>query len=392
MADADLLSTISAFLKESYPVDRIIEIINNDYEFYKNVKATSDFYEATGKYAVVPIKFGQDGNLGSRSEDESLPESGGSQGIQATIYPKYHYNRTYVSNQIIEQASSGSGSFLNYMDDKVIGMMNSLVKDINWKLFNSYTGLRTQVNGAVSSNTNVVVDSVVGLREGMKIDIYNSTNTTKQASAVEITNINEETLTLTLDTAVTCDNDGYIYQAGEKDKSMNGLLDCLATTGTFFGINKGTYSVFAGKVINSTAITITNKILTQMKTAALKAGAKPKFWLTTPEIQDQIYLHLLAQDQRSNTTKIAGGYETFSMYGYKVVPDVDCPPGYIFLVDTDLIQIHQTPSGFHWLEIGGSRLIPVSGKDSFEMLLKVYNNMFVTKPKGIPYAYNISQS
>lgn len=389
MAEKNTLSSIDDLLKELYPESMVQEQFENQTEFYKQIEKNSK-YQYAGKKLIVPLKFSLGNGNGSRAEDGDLPTAGSPTYDQLAVTVAYHYNRQYVTNQAIAMANGGDTSFIDEITEIPADQIASLTKDINWKMFNTTSGARTTTNGAVAGATAIVVDSIKGLRVNMLVDFYKTS--AYEAQGVRITNIADSTKTLTLDTAVTVSDEAIVYQAGEKDLSMAGLLSGLATTGTYFGVDKAAVSIMQGNVVNSSVGTITPQVLTQLRTAAKNKDANPKFWLTTPEVADQIWLHLLRPDQRIMGTKIAGGLDTFTYHNYPVVTDIDCPAGYIFLIDPTKIKVAQTKEGFHWTELAGSRLLPVSGKDSREITLKLYANMAVLRPNALPYAYGVSES
>jgi hypothetical protein len=390
MAEKNTLSSLDDLLKEMYDERMVQDQFENQTEFYKQIEKNSR-YPYAGKKLIVPLKFSLGNGNGATSEDGDLPTAGAPTYNQLAVTVTYHYNRQYVTNQAIAMANGGDSSFIEEITEIPADQIASLTKDINWKMFNLKTGARTTVNGAKTASLTVVVDSLKGLRENMLIDFYKTS--AYEAQGVRITNIAESTKTLTLDTAVTVSDEAIVYQAGEKDKSMSGLLTGLSTSDTdYFGIDKSAVSIMQGNVVNSSVGTITAQVLTQLRTAAKNKDAKPAFWLTTPEIADQIWLHLLRPDQRIMGTKIAGGLDTFTYHNYPVVTDIDCPSGYIFLIDPSKIKMAQTKEGFHWTELAGSRLLPVSGKDSREITLKLYANMVVLRPNALPYAYGVSES
>ncbi len=391
MAEKTLISNISAFLKELYPEDALETQFNDEKEFYHQIEKTSDVLMYGGRQAIIPVRKWRGNGLGARNEDGDLPDAGAPGYDKWTVTLSYHYDREYVSNQTLEMAKGGDMSFLDAMSDLSADMMEALLKDYNWKMFNTSAALRCTTTGTVAGTT-FVASTLKGLHENMSIDIYNAAGTTLNGATVKITDIAESTNTITIDTSVTSDASSNVYQAGEKNISLHGLLDGTATSGTYQGIARSTNSWAIGKAISTSSSAITHKLMVQMYTAALNKGAKPKFWLCDRELADMIYLNLLAPDQRHTDTDIAGGFKTFTYRDLPVVTDIDSPAGDIWCVDPKKIKIIQTVSGFHWAENDGSRLFRIPGKDSWEILLRNYSDMLVTQPNAVPYCTSITES
>jgi len=386
MAEKMTLEQLDAYLKDVYPDDTLIKQFADENEFFKLIdKPEAETLTFKGRKVVMPVLPGWGGGNGSVGEDEDLPAAGATPNDDAQITLAYHYNRKYITNQALRAALGGDASVISAIELLYEAQMEGLKKDINWKLYNSYTGLRTCVNGAVSSSKSITMDNVNGIYIGQMLDIYDAaTNATLEAEDITVTDVNDTTKVVTVDTTVTLTDKAYVYQANEKNKSLNGLYDAYQTTGTYHGISRSGNSWWQGKVISSSAVPITDDLLTSMRTSASK-GAKPKIWLTTFEIKDMIWKNILRQQiNLTNVVKIAGGMETFTYHGFPVIPDTACTPGLIALIDPSIIAFVQGADGFNWAEEGGSRLYKIQGKDSYETLLRNYSNLIVKKPRYMP--------
>lgn len=395
MAEKMTRAQFDNYMKDVWTGETLLKQFEDEIELWKQIsKPPADSFTFRGKKVEYPVLPSWGGGNGSAAEDGDLPTAGATPNELAYVTVPYHYNRKYITNQLLTTAMGGDSSAISSIDLLYEAQTNGFKKDMNWKAFNSSTGLRTLVNGAVNAGTSIVLDSVKGFYEGQALDFLAAAdNSTEQATDVVVTDVNEDTKTITVDTAVTLTDNDYVYQAGEKDKSLNGLYDAYQTTGTYHGLARSGNSFWQGKVISSTASTpISDTLLTSMRTAAQK-GAKPKFWLTSFEIKDMIWKNILRQQiNLTNVVKIAGGMETFTYHGFPVVPDNDCTAGLIALIDPSMIVLIQGKEGINWMEDGGSRLLRVSGKDSYEVLLRYYANILVKKPRYMPVCTGILEA
>lgn len=387
MGDGNVISVVSDAMKITYPENQFTANYENEMEFYKQIEKTGK-YLFGGKQAIVPLSKGRIQGGGWVPENGDLPSARSLNPANATVTLKYLYQRAYLTNQVMEMGT-GSGAFADILTQVIQGMDESLRKKYNFNLYRTSTGKITDITTGATS-TSFVVDSIKGLYLDQALDIYTGGTATKVGDGVIITDIAEATNTITLDTSLTLVTGDDVYAAGDYGNAMNGLLDGLAATGTYHGIDKAANSWWQGKVTSAVGA-LTDDVMTSLKTKAEKAGAKPTMWLTTREVRDKIWKNLLRPDRRYSDVTIAGGVKTFDYHGLPVVVDNDCPEGHLFCIDPKFIKIFRTKD-FNWIESAGNRLIYVPGKDAYEMCLRGYQNMLVSYPGALPYATGITES
>jgi hypothetical protein len=391
------LAAIDAAVKESYPIGTFEKQYSEQKEFYKRIEklSTSDFQEIDmgGRRSVIPIMNGRLFGRGWRAEGGALPDATQAQVANMYVSSKSIYVRTSITGQAIKQAEQDWEAFMPSLRMLQEGMDESVKKKFNFALYRKSTGAITQVNGAVSDSTSVTVDSTRGLEPGMYIDTYTTeTAGTQEVDSVKISSISG--LVLTLAEAVSITDDAYVFEAGDQNNAINGLIDNLAVTGEIHGVNRATATWSTGNVVSSTVGTIADADLKALKTAALKQkNEEPgRFWMTTFEVADQVWDKILRGDIRhSNTVKIAGGVETFTHHGYPFVTENDCQAGYLYLIDPTVVKLLRVMD-FEYILNAGSQLHPVSGYDAVEMALRSYCNLLVTRPNAIPYSYGITEA
>lgn len=400
MAAGNTLSSIDASLKEAYPIGTFEKQFSEQKELYKRIEkmSTSDFQVINmgGRRSVIPVLKGRVMGRGWRAENTALPESRSLQPDNLYVSNKNIYVRGYITNQVIKMAEKNWEAFMPELELLTEGMHESVQKKFNFSMYRSASGAITTVNGAVNASTSIVLTSLKGIELDMALDVWTTeTGGTQEADSVIVTDITESTKTITVDTAVTLTSGSYVFEAGDQNNAMDGLLGNLATTGTVHGVLKtgAGKSWWAGNVISSSVGTITDAALRNIKTAAEKADPTNmnRFWLTTFEVRDQIWDKLLRADRRYNDATIAGGVKTFTYHDYPVVAENDCPAGYIFLIDAGKVKLLRVDD-FEYIMNAGSIQHPVSGYDSVEIALRSYCNMLVTYAKAVPYSYGVTES
>ena len=394
MADMNTMSAIDASLKEAYPIGTFEKQFSEQKELYARIEklSASDFATINmgGRRSVIPVMKGRIAGGGWRAENTALPSARSLQPANLYVSNKNIYHRAYITGQVLEMAKQNWESFVPELELLTTSMDESVKKKFNFAMYRTNTGAITQIKLGVTGASAVTVNSLKGLYVDMPIDVYTTeTAGTHEVSSVVITDINESTGTLTLETPITCTTGSYVFEAGDQNNSLTGLNANLATTGTVHGVNKaGAGNGWAmGSLINSSAKAISDADLKALKTSALKANPNEpgRFWLTTYEVADQIWDKLLRPDRRISDTKIAGGVDTFTYHNYPVVCENDCPAGHIYLIDAGKIKLLRV-SDFNYIMNAGSIQHPVSGYDAVEISLKSYCDLLVTYPKAVPYS------
>jgi len=383
MASKNTTTNVSAFMKTMYPDSSLHDQMEDLKHLYKEVEK-SDFnkYSYGGNEAKIFIRKGRIQGLGSTTEDGDLPDARSSLVANPTITLKYNYARAYVTNQQLEFAYGGSASAADYLTELSEDMVQSAMKKYNFDLFNTSDAWITQVNGAVTDDTSITVDSTAGLKLDQEIEIHNTLGTATVENVI-ITDIVDST-TITVDTRVTVSDNAYIINQGDYGNTINGLKDAISTTNTYHGIARTGNGYWQGNQVNTDSTTIADTHLSDLMKETQKYGKNPKFFLTTLDLYWSIWKNILKPQRQIDTATITGGMEVYKYHGLPIVWDNDCTSGYVYCVDPSIIKIFQSGSGWNWMDEDGSRFCRVSGKDSFEMLYRNYSNMIVTHPKGLP--------
>lgn len=395
MADANTMAAIDASLKEAYPIGTFEKQFSEQKELYKRIEKlnASDFsvINMGGRRSVIPIMKGRIAGGGWRAENTALPAARSLQPANIYVSNKNIYHRAYITGQVLEMASQNWEAFVPELELLTTSMDESVKKKFNFAMYRTNTGAITTITTGVINSTTVVVGSLKGLYVDMPIDVMTTeAGGTQEVSSAVITDIADSTNTLTLDVAITCTTGSFVFEAGDQNNSLTGLLANLSATSTsWHGIDKtATGNGWSkGTIVNSTSKAISDADLKALKTAALKANPNEpgRFWLTTYEVADQIWDKLLRPDRRINDTKIAGGVDTFTYHNYPVVCENDCPSGTLFLVDPTKVKLLRVKD-FNYIMNAGSIQHPVSGYDAVEISLRSYCDLLVTYPKAVPYS------
>jgi len=124
-------------------------------------------------------------------------------------------------------------------------------------------------------------------------------------------------------------------------KALDDMTSAIATSGTYGGIDKGTYTWWQGNV-DSTGGAFSMDMLQSTYGAASDGPLQPDLVITTQAIYDKIWLRVQPQQRGNleNTPALAKiGFSGISFNRATIVVDKACPTGVIFVINTDFWKL-----------------------------------------------------
>jgi len=129
--------------------------------------------------------------------------------------------------------------------------------------------------------------------------------------------------------------------ADQGAKAIRPLTEAVATSGTYGGISKSSYSWWQGNV-NSTGGALTLSMLQSMYGDCSDGAIQPDLIVTTQDIYDKIWQRVQPQDRGNNENTPALGNVGFSGIRFNkatIVVDNYCNDGYIYFLNTDFWKL-----------------------------------------------------
>lgn len=373
------LAAADAALKVGY--GKLHEQLRDDVPLWQNIERTADHITAGNTEAQFAIHTKRNRGLGARAEMGDLPTAGRQTYKRATLYLKNYYGGISVSGQTFEQASTNPQAFLDVVDGEVTRAYRDLKIDLNRGAYGDGSGVLA-VTDANSGDAVVGVDSVHWLMEGDIVDIVDFSalpTVTLLYTAVEITAIDEDNLTVTFGSNKTVDAGDYIVRSGNYGELEIEGLDALIGTGELHGIDPATASVWKSYVNSSVGDLEQIDILRAVQAAARNGGVPSRIYTDYESFNS--YWDLFEDHRRFNDDKASRGGQNVDMMfkagklgNIPIVPDFDCPAGTMFLVDESNLVLNQLHD-LKWMNRDGSMWSRISGKDGYEATLYWYGNM-----------------
>lgn len=388
---SSILGNATGILKNWYQ-GPVVSQFNDEIPFYREVEKGKDKYN--GLQVVRPIKVRRNPGIGATSDGGTLPAIGTQTTQQATITAKFNYLRFGLTGPMLKASQGDKGAFISAMEFEMSEGLNDLKFDVSRQLFWDGTGTLATVS-ANATASNVITctgrtsaeDGNKYLDVGMVIDIYTSAGV-QVASAVAITAISgTTTATVTLSAAVTTSATDIIVRSGAYGNEVSGLRHTLdGGTSSIYGINRSTYQVFQGNVVNAAGGQLSLDLMQQAFNSAKRRGGAKIDVVYCDYDSERAYNKLLIADKRYVGKVVGDG--TFSdkdgsyleFAGAKVVPDQNCTFDFYFIDSSHWKKY--VLAELEWADETGTFLIAQTSSDSFEARLRLFFDFFCEKPSA----------
>jgi len=361
------------------------------YPMFKREKAPTKgadekhFSVQTGGFESLLIPHAQGGNVNKRSDFSAK---------ELTISASMFAGGFEVTQETEDIAKArGKDGIEQFVKSQTQRMMKAYDLDMDSYFANENstgTGILAQVNGAVTASTSVIFNNptyIGQFRVGQYIDIYNGA--TKQVDSIKIVDVNFNTNTLTMASAVTCADNAYIYKEDTKDAMFDGLFSIVNNT-AFQGLNPATSGEAfwqAVTVDGGTAALSEAMIDDYIYQATNKGtGVAPRLLMLNWNTQKKMKSLLLSDRVINDPVTVKNGF--------KIAQSIATNFGNIpymtnrfwqtnTIMGLDTSAIHQFSFvPFTWKKTGGNILRPLPGKLDSEALFYVWFN-FATDLRNV---------
>lgn len=400
------LSTADSALKEDYQ-PAIREQLNNDNMLLNQVERTSEDVE--GRRAVLSLHVARSAGVGARAEGGTLPEAGNQGYVEERVPLYYNYGRIKVSGPVIKAMKSDKGSFTRAVDSETKGITNDLKRDVNRQLYGTADG-KIATCGTTSASTTVTLATTTTLTQmrqfevGMRVDIGTIANPTSVVANQVISAVSRANKTFTIPTAVTTAGTDFVFRQGNGggptttgagQKELTGLRVIVSASGTLFNVNPSTYPVWASYA-NTTGGSPTDLMFeTVLDEVAIESGTDPNLMIGSAGALRAYSASLTAQKRFVNTMDLKGGFKALSVASgsseVAFIKDKDCPLGFVFLLNTAHLKLHQM-SDWEWMDDDGAVLSRVSGEDAYEATLYRYAELTTDQRNAHGYISSVTEA
>ena len=371
----------------------IVSQFNDKVPFYKHIAKGNEKYN--GLQVNRPLKVLRNPGIGATSDGGPLPVIGKQTVQQASIAAKFNYLRFGITGPMLKASQGDKGAFVSIMSYEMSEGLLDTISNINRQLSWNGDGSLATVSANAVASTVVTVTGRESTEPGNKflapgyvVDFINPVTGVASASAVTINALSgTTTATLTLSAAVTVGANDIVTLSNSYNNEIQGILtsqDGLTTS--IYGIDRATYPVYQGNLLNNSGQQLTLDFLQQMYNQIGLRGGSDMDYLMSDFDSQRYYNKLLVADKRF-VGKIAGD-GTFSdknkqyleFAGVPWITDKDAPTR-VFMIDSSTYKKYIL-SELEWQDETGSNLIAQTSSDSYEARLRLFCNLFPEKPSA----------
>lgn len=395
---ATLLADLDGLLKRHYSGDFVAAQQNFEADFISELPKAPDKPggESGAVYFGVNLQRSQSG--GAQNEDEQFRQNQTAIRKQSTIAAKKNIWAIQLTGFAITMSKAQVDAFVAGLESEFEDKLSAMKKDMNRQFFNDGTGNLALVNGAVTANATVTVDTpgVQYLFPGMVLDLFNSAGTVKQAASVVINSIDETNSTITLNQVVTVADNGLIVRNNIKDSAptdgkevmgLKGIADDGTLFTTFQGLSRSTYDIWKGTAIDASGATITNDLLQRSIDKGERRSGRTVTDLFSHRNQRRGYLNVVTPLKRFQNENMNAGMKDNEGKGLEwngMMWNVshDCQRDTVYMIPKKDVQRFEALAT-KLDDTEGSTIHRIGRTDTFEAYYKNYSNVGTKYPASV---------
>jgi len=391
-----------------------IEIRENT-KMYDRFK--TDKESVVGKYAVFKCLTAAPQSA-RPSSSSTLPTPKQGTYAEFLLYMKRAMYATLQFDGLAVACGKGKGAVMSLLKAELKGIGITISNKLNRQFWGDGSGRLAQLAAAVSNSVTATVNGPLFgqdsngytapsqyLDAGMSVDVY-TTAGVLQAEDITISSISKGgagTDTLTMASAITADDDAYLFdhdtyassQAAGTGVPM-GLTGIISTSDPYTGItstdfqniDRSTYVWARAQSVAMGSVAITPEKILELIMEVEHFGRVGSLW--TNEVIWRAMFKIFGVDvTMPNETALWQGLESLAFYGGRkgkipIFSDSDCPDNTMVALDESLLTVYApTDNGLTWIPGDNGILSRVQGKDELTAQLVWYNNFGTPKPQGL---------
>jgi hypothetical protein len=357
-----LLTTIEPYLKERY-APKIRRQLSDETVALARIEqsSTNISSDTEGKYVTFPVHVRRNSGIGSRLENDPLPQPGNQGYASARVNLKHAYGGIEVTGQAIDMADSDPKSFARTIEEETSRLKEDLRKDLNRQLYGDGTGAISTVK-TLSASTNVVAVLDARLFQlNERVDIVTAPSTVavtdRTITSIDLT-AGANTITLS-GAAFAVAVGQLIVRKNSINKEITGYGSIVQSTGILYNINPTSEPEWKSVVRGNagTPRQLTEGLMTELTDQIRTNGGKTTLILYSLGVR-RSYANLLTQlRQVTNTTAFKGGFSALAFTTDRgeipVVADPDAPLGGALFLNEDALTFYRD-APWRWLDRDGS--------------------------------------
>mgnify|MGYP001595300392 CR=1 FL=1 len=399
-SQSNAVDTLNGHFKESY-ADKIKDLIPEGVKFYNMVEFNSADKQP-GNYYHQPVTLGLEHGFtygGAAGSAFALNDAVASAHQDAQVRGHELVLRSYLSVAAASRSKS-KNSFVQESKLLVQNMLKSMVRRMEVQLMYGKSGLGIVKTVSTTSITLESYEWAAGIwsgAENMLVDFYNGATLVLGGAKIANVDFDLKKLTFTTDVAAAGVLATHkVFYKGAKANEFDGLHSILSNTGSIFGIDAASYSLWKSNTVEvGTNFSGGEAVLSFKKVeAAIARGMEkgladeevtvicnPKSWndLLTEQAAKRQY------DSSYSENKIKQGAKEIEFHGaagmIKIVSSIYCKEGYAYVIcPKEFSRIGSSDITFEQPGFEGKFLKLLENANAYEMRCYTDQALFCAAP------------
>lgn len=326
----------------------------------------------SGEQVVLSLRYGRSGGIGARADDGDLPTANARKSVKATFKTKNLFARMQLTEKAIKASAQDAGAFVNQLEQTLDDLQVDARDDIQRQVYGDGTGTIAQIDGV--AGTTLTLDTVVGLAEGMLIDIMDNANAVR-ITAAEITSVDDDNKQIVVSSATGVLTTDYIVRSGSYNLEMTGMSSVFAQTGSIYGLARATYPWLKATKLTVSGDLSEVKIQEGLDKAKIRTGVQHDFLIGSHGVRRGWQNLKTAERQTVNTVALKGGFEApVYVNDGKPIPFIAAkyaPSGTLRAISRNNFQVAWM-GDWEFMDKDGSVLNRVANKNAYEATLELF--------------------
>lgn len=372
---------LNALFKEKY-AKKIPALTPDAYKVYKMIEfAPKESLGGNQYHQPVVVAYSHGLTFASSTDDAfNLNAPVASQVKDAVIRGNPVVLRDLLGFQAISRAmASGEAAFMDATKYVVGNMLRSITQALEIEMLYGQMGLGTVASTSGSTITITTAEFAPGIwsgAENMPLEIRDSAGTTLRGYCnVTSTAIDARTVTVDSLPAGTTGTD-VIWRKGSYGNEFAGIHKILANTGSLFGIDASTYSLWKSNSYSAGSASLSlAKIERALSLGVAKGLNSDVKVLVNPKTWDDLLVEQTALrkfDSSYDSNKMENGARELQFYGKQgmisIVSSIYVKEGYAYCIDPkDFIKIGSSDISFEMPGMKDQFMKPVENAHALEL-------------------------
>lgn len=382
------LTTANNALKSVY-LDVVGNLLNTSTNplFAKIKQTTKGVY---GDEVRVVAPYGINGGIAASTETGELPKTSRQNYVNFVSTLKNLYGNLQISDKAIRASQNNAGAFVNLLNDEMESLVKASALNLSRMLYGNGQGLVAEVKGISADKKTLTVSNVNGLMEGMRVDILDGMTDTLVSgyTGIEIKSVNRANKSITFENTVNITpgvSQVYFVQIQNgRHTEITGIKTFVVEGITsVYGLSKADYPFMKGKTVSSVGELDDMKILENQDFVEETANVKINYIACSAKVRRAYQSYLLENGRNVQMIDLGNGFKALDFYGAPIVSDRFVDEGFMFLLDTDTLTLHQM-CDWEWMtDDAGNVLTRDTNYPVYSSTLVKYCELIVEKPNGI---------